>query len=182
MAHSEHNRLWRPTEIERRIGLAARLTAEREAARIPWRQLQKARELYIDWEAFALWVRAIEDTEGEFPNWLAQAVERRCQGFFEFAVRQKQEQPGNPGFLWYHLERWIHGHIFEKVWREGWMDAVGTSQHAISPLCVVTPIASIASAHGRSQDLPLIPLSAIGWKPRSGVMTVCSTTAKCERT
>jgi hypothetical protein len=125
MAQPKHNRLWRPTELERKIGQAARLTAEKEAAPIPWRQLQKAREVYVDWEAFALWVRAIEDSEGEFPDWLAQAVERRCHGFSEFAVRRKQEQPENPSFLWYHLQRWIDQHIFGKAWREGWMNAVG---------------------------------------------------------
>ena len=78
--------LWRPSELERRVGQAARLTAEREAARTPWPQLQQARENYVAWEAFALWVRAIEDTEEDFPDWLAETVERRCLGFSDFLV------------------------------------------------------------------------------------------------
>ncbi len=46
---------------------------------------------YVAWEAFALWVRAIEDTEGHSPDWLAETVERRCLGFSEFVVKHKPE-------------------------------------------------------------------------------------------
>ena len=118
-------RLWRPSELERRVGQAARLTAEREAARIPWPQLQDARENYVAWEAFALWVRAIENAAGDFPEFLAEAVEKRCPGFSDFVAKHKQEHPDSLPFFWYHLERWINERIFGKAWREGWMNAVG---------------------------------------------------------
>src|SRR6516162_7564946 len=118
-------RLWRPSELERRVGQAARLTAEREAARIPWPQLQDARENYVAWEAFALWVRAIENAAGDFPEFLAEAVEKRCPGFSEVVVKHKQEHPDSPPFFWYYLQRWINERIFGDAWREGWMNAVG---------------------------------------------------------
>ena len=71
MAQLKTKRTWRPSPLERRVREAARLTAEREAARIPWPRLHEARENYVEWEAFALWVRAIEDAERDFPEWLA---------------------------------------------------------------------------------------------------------------
>jgi hypothetical protein len=58
--------------------------AEREAARIPWRQLQDARDLYVEREAFTFWIRGIESAEGHVPQWLARAVERRCSDFLDF--------------------------------------------------------------------------------------------------
>jgi len=72
-----------------------------------------------------LWVRAIEEAEGEFPEWLAEVVDRRCRGFLKFVVQYKMDHPESPPFFWYYLERWIDKHIFGKAWSEGWMNAVG---------------------------------------------------------
>ncbi len=118
MVRPKPKRLWRPSELERRVGQAARLTAEREAARIPWPRLQEARENYVAWEAFALWVRAIEDTEGDFPDWLAETVGRRCPALPRFIIKHREQDTDSPPFLWYHLERWINERIFGKAWQE----------------------------------------------------------------
>ncbi len=99
--------------------------AEKEAARIPWPQLIEARELYVRWQAFVHWVRAIEDTEGAFPEWLAEIVEKRCPGFLQFVAEQMLLDRRSSPFFWYHLERWISEHFFSRAWREGWMNAVG---------------------------------------------------------
>jgi hypothetical protein len=99
--------------------------AEREAAPIPWRQLQDARQQYVAWEAFTFWVRAIESTEGHVPQWLAQAVEKHCPGFSEFAAARRRHHPDSAPYFWSRLEEWIHERIFGKAWREGWMNAVG---------------------------------------------------------
>jgi hypothetical protein len=125
MVQAKTKRLWRPSELERRVGQAAHLTAETEAARIRWLRLQEARENYVAWEAFALWVRAIENAAGDFPEFLAEAVEKRCPGFSEVVVKHKQEHPDSPPFFWYYLQRWINERIFGDAWREGWMNAVG---------------------------------------------------------
>ncbi len=125
MAHVKTERTWRPSLLQTRVGEGARLTAKREAARIPWPQLHGARKRYVLWEAFALWVRAIEDAEGDFPQWLADVVDKRCRGFSKFVAEKKLEHTSYPPLCWYHLERWINEHIFGKVWREGWMNAVG---------------------------------------------------------
>ncbi len=60
--------------------------AEKEAARTPWPRLHEAREKYSDREAFAPWVRAIEEAEGDFPQWLAEVVDKRCRGLSEFVA------------------------------------------------------------------------------------------------
>ena len=125
MAQPKPRRLWRPGKLETRVEWIARQMAEREAARVPWLQLQEAREQYVAWEAFSFWVRAIEDTEGVFPQRLARAVRKRCKGFLHFVVERKRQHAGSLPFFWSHLEEWIHECIFGKPWREGWMNAVG---------------------------------------------------------
>jgi hypothetical protein len=105
MVQPKPKRLWQPSELERRVGQAARLAADWEAARIPWPQLQEAREEYLAWEAFALWVRAIEDVEGDVPEWLADAVEKRCPGFLGFVAERKRQKEGISPFTWSHLEK-----------------------------------------------------------------------------
>src|SRR6516162_700326 len=104
MVQPKTKRLWRPTKLETRVAGKARQMAEREAARVPWPQLQEAREKFVAWEAFAFWVRAIEDAEGNIPRWLAPAVERRCPGFSEFAADSKRHHPHSPPYFWSRLE------------------------------------------------------------------------------
>jgi len=125
MVQPETKRRWRPSKLETRVAGKARQMAEREAARVPWPQLQEGREEYLAWEAFALWVRAIEDVEGDVPKWLADAVKKRCPGFLDFVAERKRQKEDISPFIWSHLEKWIHERIFCKPWREGWMNAVG---------------------------------------------------------
>ena len=99
--------------------------AESEAARISWPKLLKARELYVKWQAFLLWVRAIEETEGSFPDCLVETIVKRCPGFRQFVEAQNVSGPRNFSSLWSCLEQWINERIFAKPGREGWMDAVG---------------------------------------------------------
>src|SRR6516164_7947831 len=125
MVQPATRRLWRPSKLETRVAGKARQMAEREAARVPWPQLQETREKFVAWEAFAFWVRAIEDAEGDIPQSLAPAVAKRCPGFLEFAADRKRHHPDSPPRFWSYLEEWIHERIFGKAWREGWMNAVG---------------------------------------------------------
>jgi len=125
MAQVKTKRTWRPGPVERRVREVARQTAEHEAARIPWSRLQGARKKYIEWEAFALWVRAIEETEGNFPPWLVEVVNRRCNGFTRFVAEEKVSQSCESPLLWRRLVCWIKEHLFGKIWRGNWMNAVG---------------------------------------------------------
>lgn len=91
--------------------------ADEQARRIPWQQLHEAREHYIDWQEFSLWVRSIIEAEGTMPEWLSAIVERRCRGFV-----QAQTPGARPLAL--RLEDWIEEHMFGFARREGWFDAI----------------------------------------------------------
>jgi hypothetical protein len=120
-------RSWKPTNIQIRASEAARAQADREAALIPWPRLFQARRQYIRWQAYTLWVRAIEETEGESPPWLREAVERRARGYLRYAVEYTRHHPYplRPNAAWRLLELWVSEHIFRKQCAEAWMNAVG---------------------------------------------------------
>lgn len=125
MTPSSRNPTWRPGKLQRGVDAVARQTAEAQAARIPWPQLLKARRLYVKWQSFLLWVRAVEESERRFPGWLAHTVNKRCPGFPRFLRRQMETDRRSSSPVWYHLEAWINERIFATPRREGWMDAVG---------------------------------------------------------
>jgi hypothetical protein len=119
------NRAWQPSKLQRRVDDATRQMADREAARIPWPQLLKARQSYVKWQEFQQWFRAIEESERCLPAWLADVVKTRCPGFEQFLSQQRTKERRSPQPVWYHLEQWTSERIFAKPWREGWMNAVG---------------------------------------------------------
>ena len=125
MPQVNSKRTWRPSPLERRVREVARLTAEREAARIPWPRLYEAREEYLKWEAFGLWVRSIEEAEGSAPEWLAKVVGKRCPDFSKCVSEKSQDHRQGLRFLWYQVQRWMNARIFGKIWEEGWMTAIG---------------------------------------------------------
>lgn len=127
MSDPKPKRSWKPTRIQIRASQAARAQADREAARISWPELLKARRDYIRWQAYSLWVRAIEETEGAFPFWLAEMVEKRARGYLRYAADYgfHHKYAPRPNTSWRLLELWVSEHIFRKPCAEGWMNAVG---------------------------------------------------------
>lgn len=87
--------------------------------RIPWGRFRKAYEDYLRWEAFALWARAIVETEGCVPSWLDTILRKRCPGFAEETARSKK-----PELLDLQLLAWIHNHPLGFAKEEGWLDAL----------------------------------------------------------
>jgi hypothetical protein len=112
MTQTTTKRTWRPGRLELQVSEIARQMATEQAGRIPWPILYEARENYIWWEAFALWVRAVEDVERTVPEWLVKVIKRRCRGLREI-------------FTWDEVQGWINGRILAAPSQEGWMDAVG---------------------------------------------------------
>ncbi len=100
--------------LKRRIESETRSEAEWQARKVPWPTLLEYRERYIKWEAFTLWVHAIEEEEHQTPDWLRRVVERRCAGI------ESEKSPK----LWKCLDTWKHKTVFAKPNREGWMRAV----------------------------------------------------------
>ena len=101
----------------------ARERAEQEARRVHWQRLFEARNQYIDWQEFSLWVRSIVEVEDCIPDWLAKILADRVLGFLE---NEKTIAPGaaagRPFPL--RLEDWIDDHIFSLPKQEGWFNAV----------------------------------------------------------
>src|SRR5207249_8225719 len=102
------------SSVEREVEDEARRQAEQQARKVPWPVLLESRKLYVDWEAFILWVRAITEAEHQAPEWLCRTVEARYPGL---AIHQNEK-------LWKGLDRWKYQTIFAKPNQEGWMRAV----------------------------------------------------------
>lgn len=110
---------WQPTKLERRVQGAARQRATKQLMRIPWKRFQKAYEEYPRWEALALWVRAIIDTDGAAPPLVVGTLGEQCPGFLAGRARLKARTP--MGFL---LQKWIQERVFASARHEAWLDAL----------------------------------------------------------
>jgi hypothetical protein len=106
-----------------RVQCLARERADAQARRIPWQRLLHARDQYIDWQEFQLWVRSILEVENGIPNWLVEILNTSCPGFLESEKRPMPKRTKNRP-LPLRLEDWIEDHIFGFVKQEGWFNAV----------------------------------------------------------
>lgn len=86
---------------------------------VPWDRFHKAYEEYIRWQAFALWARAVVESEGFAPFWLKAILRKRCPGFAEEVDRSKK-----PDLLGLQLLPWVHNQVFGFAKQEGWLDAL----------------------------------------------------------
>lgn len=94
---------------------------------VPWPLLLEAQRDYVRWRAYVLWVRCIEQTEGTFPYWLGEKVDRHAPRFLRDAADYafNHRKAPYPKTCWQMLQQWVCEHVFAKPWKEGWMDAVG---------------------------------------------------------
>ena len=96
----------------------ARERADDEARRIPWQRLYEARNQYINWQEFYLWVRSILEVEDRIPDWLVEILNARVPGFIEtegaLSPKAVKRAP-----LHFRLEDWIDDHIFGFAKQEG---------------------------------------------------------------
>jgi hypothetical protein len=107
------------TQLQR----AARERADDQARRIPWQRLYDARNQYIDWHEFYLWVRSILEVEGRIPGWLVEILNARCPGFIE-TERALTPKAAKSRPLHFRLEDWIEDHVFGFAKQEGWFNAI----------------------------------------------------------
>jgi hypothetical protein len=99
--------------------------AGRESAkRVDPRELAEAVERYLDWEAFAYWVRPALERSDELSAEMANELERRCPGFLEAFRSARTSGPTLTADSWPELMRWIAEHCFQKAKAEGWCDAI----------------------------------------------------------
>jgi hypothetical protein len=101
----------------------ARERADEQARRIPWPRLLEARNQYIDWQEFYLWVRSIVEVEGGIPVWLLPILDERCPGFLvseqPLPAKAAKARP-----LALRLEDWIEANVFAFARQENWFSAL----------------------------------------------------------
>ena len=110
---------WRPIKLARRVQGIARRRATKQLMLVPWDRFHKAYEEYLRWEALALWVRAVVETEGSAPSWLVATLKKRCPGFIE-----NEAVLNEPRLLGLRFHEWIYSQIFGLAKQDGWLDAL----------------------------------------------------------
>ena len=79
---------------------------------------------YIEWRAFAFWVRLVVETDGVSQDMKALLGER-CPGFLDDVEVYRRAHPREREFLWLRLISWLDRETFGFVQAEGWLHALG---------------------------------------------------------
>ena len=87
-------------------------------------RLAEAVSRYIDWEAFAYWVRPALELGSELPAEVAHELEDRCPGFLEVHNKARKRDPASVSQAWQQLMLWIGDRFFSEAKNEGWFDAI----------------------------------------------------------
>lgn len=90
-----------------------------QALKVPWRDIAAAVDRLIEHECFALWVRAIADTERAIPEWLLASIEHRYPGFGSSRRTSRSHES-----IWQDLIAWIDDHVFVAARDGGWIEAL----------------------------------------------------------
>ena len=90
-----------------------------QSLKVSWRNLADACEQMIEWRSFSLWVRAIIGAERSLPQWLREAIDQRCPGFFE-----SRSSTVDLESLWLDLSTWIDERVFTAARAGGWIEAL----------------------------------------------------------
>ena len=80
---------------------------------------------YIEWRAFAFWVRLIVEIEGGVSQDIKALLGERCPGFLDDVEAYRRAHPREGEFLWLRLISWIDREKFGFVQAEGWLHALG---------------------------------------------------------
>jgi hypothetical protein len=107
------------SKLERGVGYVASRRARRQLMQVPWDRFHRAYEDYIHWLAFALWARAVVESEGCAPPWLKSILRKRCPGVVEETARSRKLE-----LLGLRLLPWVHNRTFRFAKDEGWLDAL----------------------------------------------------------
>ena len=107
------------SKLETKVRDISARRAYRQLMSVPWLRFHAAYEKYMRWHGFALWVRAVVESEGTIPSWLAAVLQKRCPGFNKEAARSNKARR-----LGFQLLSWVHNQPFAFVKKEGWLDAL----------------------------------------------------------
>jgi hypothetical protein len=87
-------------------------------------RLADAVERYVEWQAFAYWLRPLLEANAELPTRIAAELERRCPDFLEFNISHAVGEQEQKGKAWQRLVGWIEDHFFSEAKKQGWFDIV----------------------------------------------------------
>lgn len=90
-----------------------------QSLKVRWRDFSEASDQMISWLSYALWVRAVVNTERALPAWLRDCIEQRCPGFLSSRPEQSE-----PAALWLDLSAWVDEHQFRAAGEGGWLEAL----------------------------------------------------------
>ena len=108
-------------EAERALAKRSRRLAEFQRRSVTPERLFEAISDYVEWWAFAYWVRLIVQTEGCVSTAVRAALEARCPGFLTRSLERNEAAVS----LWRRLNSWIDKHVFGYAKAEGWSHALG---------------------------------------------------------
>jgi hypothetical protein len=80
---------------------------------------------YIEWRAFAFWVRLIVETEGMLSPDMKMLLDERCPRFLDDAEVYRRAHPREREFLWLRLISWLDRETLGFARAEGWLHALG---------------------------------------------------------
>ena len=96
---------------------------------VPIARIADAVEKYVEWQAFAYWLRLFLETNRELPDRVAAELKRRCPGFVGFNDPSALKNQKGKARAWRHLVQWIQDHYFAKAKDQGWFDIVVEQAH-----------------------------------------------------
>jgi hypothetical protein len=87
-------------------------------------RVARAIEGYVEWQAFAYWLRPLLEAKCELPARVAAGLERGCPGFLEFNNSHALGKQEEKGRAWRRLLAWIDDHFFSEARKQGWFETV----------------------------------------------------------
>ncbi len=121
-----------PTLVQwRRSALSWKLQGDISCAAVA-----KAVEKYLDFEAFAYWLRPLFQTaKFQLPTHVAPELGQECPGLLEFVSREISTDCDDTTKSWQRLFNWGKDHVLSPAKKQGWLDCVLRQVH-IHPLHV----------------------------------------------
>jgi hypothetical protein len=94
----------------------------RPCDKISYRDLDKAVEKYLDWEALALWVRPLLASDVKLPRRVISELERRCPGALGAQNSSSPRTDIENAKICKNLVKWRRVHCQLQAGQEGWLD------------------------------------------------------------
>jgi hypothetical protein len=83
--------------------------------KISYRDLSRAVEKYLDWEALALWLRPLLASDVKLPRRVISELKRRCPGILGAQGRGTRRPDGENSKIWRRLIKWGNDHSLREA-------------------------------------------------------------------